>query len=131
MNNTFRIFSGQMYRRVYNKTSTVDATVCAARIESVSLAVNFHQTRRCNLVVEQSIGIDQEAFALLPALARTTDLEKSSTFLLRFTLALHSITLKYRKSKRQDNIFGHLNVYSTSATEKSSKTVPIFKQTYC
>lgn len=88
MDNTFRIFSGHMYRGVYDKTRIVDATVCAARIESVSFAVNFHQTRRCNLVVEQSMGIDQKAFALLATLARTPNLEKSSTFLLSFHLSI-------------------------------------------
>ena len=86
MDNTFCIFSGHMYRGVYNKARFVDPTVCATRVQSVSLAVNFHQTRRCNLVEQQSMWIDQKAFSLQPAFTRTPDLEKIMHDPLKFLL---------------------------------------------
>jgi hypothetical protein len=100
VNNTFRIFPALMYCGVYNKARFVYATVCTARIQSVSFAVNFHQTRSSNLVVEQSMRIDQKTL-VLPALSRTPDLENRGHFLLSFSQFslkhLRSNTLKYLK----------------------------------
>jgi hypothetical protein len=100
VNNTFRIFPTLVYCGVYNKTAFVHATVCTPRIYSVSFAVNLHQTRSSNLVVKQSIGIDQKILAL-PALSRTPELENQVHFLVSYFRFLHRhldvIALKHLK----------------------------------
>ena len=88
VNNTFRIFSTLMYCGVYDKARLVDTTVCTARIQSVSFAVDFHQTRSSNLVIEQPMWIDQETF-VLAALSGTPDLEnRDISFEVFFSLLL-------------------------------------------
>lgn len=62
MDNSSGIFPSSVDRRMEQNTSFVHAEIGAALINDASIRINFLQTRGGHFAVQQSKGMNQEAF---------------------------------------------------------------------